>query len=257
MGTGTPGLGRAISSAVVVVVALLAATPCWASEGTLRLHVDWDALGDSLARLQESGREARARVVSESSSKWIDGKPLLVSLVARNWEGASRLAGGPMPATDAVHVSRLSRLLVGRVGWTGGPIVPFVHLGVGQWRDPDPHVLAAPLEYAGQVGAGAELAAIASGYALAVEYDWTRVYADTRDLHGAHLAHARVGRSVRGVARLVRLHPLTLQSSARRNAATMRRMDDARSARGVTREAVRVCYAAPHRDVSTTARGRC
>ena len=156
-----------------------------ASEGALHLHVDWDALGRLIHDLEagtptDASRAhpdaSHARVVEETRSKWFATDGAFVSLVARNWEGASRLAGGPMPATDAIRVSRSSRLIVGRIALTGGKIVPFLQLGLGQWRDPDQHVYDAPLEFASQLGGGFDITHLTRHCALALEYDWTRAY---------------------------------------------------------------------------------
>jgi hypothetical protein len=69
-------------------------------------------------------------------------------------------------------------MVVVRVGLGGGRIVPFVHLGAGQWRDPDQHVLDSPLEVAGEAGAGFD-AKLTRHLSCAVEYDYTTLYRET------------------------------------------------------------------------------
>ncbi len=110
-----------------------------------------------------------------------------VSLVARDWGAARSVAGGPLALTDAIRVSRSSRMAVARVrlseGREGreGRVVPFVQAGLGQWRvdrDVLPH-LPRNTELAAQLGAGLELH-ILPGFDVAAEADWTVLY---RDVH--------------------------------------------------------------------------
>ena len=68
--------------------------------------------------------------------------------------------------------------MVVRIGLGGGRIVPFVHLGAGQWRDPNQHVLDSPLEVAGEAGAGFE-AKLTRRLSCALEYDYTTLYRET------------------------------------------------------------------------------
>jgi hypothetical protein len=153
-----------------------------AADGTTRLRVDWAAFADAYRTLamgastHEADATSRARAVASESSAWF-GSGVLVSIVARDWEGATRLAGGPLAVTDAVRTSRASRMLVTRVGLGGGRIVPYVHLGAGQWRDPDQRRRDAPMEIAGEAGGGFETR-ISRACAVAFEYETTALYRD-------------------------------------------------------------------------------
>ncbi len=154
----------------------------------MRLRVDWSALADSYLQLGAgspspgSDAASHARVVTSESSPWF-GSGLKMSILLRDWQGATHLAGGPMAVTDAIRASSASRMLVARVGLGGGRIVPYIHIGAGQWREPAQRLLYAPVEIAGEAGAGIE-ARIASWCALAVEYDWTAVYIDDHRSNG-------------------------------------------------------------------------
>jgi len=163
------------------VLALLTVAPrADAADGMARLRVDWSSFADAYTTLSAAsvshGGEAssRARVVMSDTSPWL-GAGVMVSIVARDWQGATHLAGGPMSVTDAIRTSRASRMLVARVGLGGGKLVPYVHIGAGQWRDPDQRMRDAPLEIAGEAGAGLETR-VARACAVAVEYDWTSLY---------------------------------------------------------------------------------
>ncbi len=151
-----------------------------AADGMTRLRVDWSAFGDAYRTLaagssaREGDASSRARVVSSDASAWF-GTGAMVSILVRDWQGATHLAGGPMAVTDAIRTSRASRMLVARVGLGGGKIVPYVHIGAGQWRDPDQRMRDAPLEIAGEAGGGFE-ARVSHACAIAVEYDWTSLY---------------------------------------------------------------------------------
>jgi hypothetical protein len=105
-----------------------------------------------------------------------------VHVVARDWDGASSLAGA-LAATDEIRATRTSRMLVTRVGG-GGWLSPFVQVGFGQWRVPDPRVALPCLHYATQAGAGIQ-ATITRTLAFAVEYDWTALYAEPARVEAA------------------------------------------------------------------------
>jgi hypothetical protein len=131
----------------------------------------------------EVGRSARcdgtiwnARV----GSAWFGVAPK-VSLVARDWGTARSLAGGPLAVTDAIRVSRSSRMVLSRIRLGEGRVVPFTQLGLGQWRvdtEMVPH-LPRNVELAAQFGAGVEMR-LYRGWELAAETDLTVLY---REVH--------------------------------------------------------------------------
>jgi predicted nucleic acid-binding Zn ribbon protein len=175
-------LRRWLLSLLLALASIAFAHHAQASDGMGRLHVDWAGFADAYRALTTGAvrgatdLSTRARGVSPESSAWF-GSGVLVSIVARDWQGATRLAGGPLSVTDAVRTSNASRMLVTRVGLGGGRIVPYVHIGAGQWRDPDQHLRDAPLTVAAEAGAGFETL-IDRRCAVAFEYETTALYRD-------------------------------------------------------------------------------
>jgi hypothetical protein len=73
-------------------------------------------------------------------------------------------------------------MMLARVGFGDGILVPFAQIAVGQWRvdsDVMPGWVCNP-EVAGQVGAGLELRVLNS-YSIAIETDYTALYREQRE----------------------------------------------------------------------------
>jgi hypothetical protein len=155
------------------------------AETTARWSVDWSKLGDvihngaaSLLPL-ETPHPAQERYDNRSpppGSPWLfpnEAVRLAVSLVARDWGGAQLLVGH-LTLIDQLRLSRSSRMIVTRVRMAQGPIVPFVHVGIGQWRVDTELLPRRPrdVETAAQLGAGFEFA-FSHAFALAIEADHT------------------------------------------------------------------------------------
>ncbi len=194
-----PGVGgRLLVTGMALAVSLSMASEARAeSVGGLstRLTVDWASeLGKGvtwLAAQSEHGPEAPARPTElgsattttssgELGSAWFGVAPR-VSFVARDWGGAKSLAGGPIAVTDAIRVSRSSRMVMSRIRLGEGRVVPFAQLGLGQWRvDTEwmPH-LPRNVEVAGQFGAGVEVH-VARNWEIAAETGLTVLY---REVH--------------------------------------------------------------------------
>jgi hypothetical protein len=182
-------LGRlALFSGVAAM--MIAANASDARADMPRLSVDWErvlAKGESWAaeqseKTRESHHEAAPEVGGTAAlgSAWFGVAPK-VSLVARDWGGAQRLAGGPVALTDVLRVSRSYRMVMTRIRLGEGRIVPFTQLGLGQWRvDTDfmPH-LPRNVEVAAQFGGGIEMHLV-KGWDLAAETDLTVLY---REIH--------------------------------------------------------------------------
>jgi hypothetical protein len=80
-----------------------------------------------------------------------------LSLIARDWDAAQLLLGHLSPI-DEVLRERSKRMVLMRRRLADGPLVPFVQLGLGQWRvDPDMPGIPHDVVLAAQLGAGAEL----------------------------------------------------------------------------------------------------
>ena len=157
------------------------------------LSIDWSKLGGLLRRPEapigpaaEGWRtELASRVAPDrapSDSPLLGGPrgmPGLAgcSLVARDWESATLLVGHMSP-TDQVRRSRSRRMVILRERLLEGPIVPFLQLGLGQWRvDPDTPAVPHEVLLAGQFGFGIELA-LTPWAAMAIEADATLLQPD-------------------------------------------------------------------------------
>jgi hypothetical protein len=80
-----------------------------------------------------------------------------LSVIARDWDAAQLLVGHLAPI-DQVLRERSKRMLLMRRRLADGPLVPFLQLGLGQWRvDPDMPAIPHDVVLAGQLGGGAEL----------------------------------------------------------------------------------------------------
>jgi hypothetical protein len=99
------------------------------------------------------------------------------SLVAHDW-GGPRLFVGHLSPVDQMRLSRSSRMLVGRIRVPLARVVPFVQLGLGQWRiDPELLPYRNDAAYAAQLGYGFEV--MVSPHATVVfEADSTFLYRD-------------------------------------------------------------------------------
>jgi hypothetical protein len=80
---------------------------------------------------------------------------------------------GRLAPTDEVKRGRSRRMVLLRGPLADGPVAPFAQVGLGQWRiDPDMPAMPHDAVFAGQVGAGVELA-LASWVSIALEVDCT------------------------------------------------------------------------------------
>jgi hypothetical protein len=177
---------RTFGKQIVLVCAAAAAfclTSAARAETSARWSVDWaklaDVVNDGAAGLLplETPHPAQERYEgASSSSPWLfpnETVRLAVSLVARDWGGAQLLVGH-LTLIDQLRLSRSNRMIVTRVRIAQGPIVPFVHAGIGQWRVDTELLPMLPrdVETAAQLGAGFELA-LSRSIALAIEADHT------------------------------------------------------------------------------------
>jgi hypothetical protein len=190
-----------------VVAAVLATILLWTSsahaDGSARWAVEWGKLGDVIREMpasflpvgtHRSVLERPEPIADEPTRK----QPfrLALSLVARDWGGAQLLVGH-LSLIDQLRLIQSSRMFVTRVRVGEGAIVPFAHLGLGQWRVDTELMPSLPrdVEVAAQFGAGFEIA-FSRGIALAVEADHTYLIRDqhqpqmvsTPHLWGASLA---------------------------------------------------------------------
>jgi hypothetical protein len=169
---------RAFAALTVLVASLAVPGAAFADEG--RLTLDWDKVLSDVRSLSAPRPETRSLLPKQNApaepTRWVGLSPH-VSLVARDWGEAHRIAGGHLALTDEIRLSRSSRMVFTRVRLADGRFAPFAHLGIGQFRlDPD-HTLVIHRreDVAAQMGGGFELR-IRQGWALALEWDFTVLY---------------------------------------------------------------------------------
>ncbi len=172
--------GRCLVGACAALAAALTGAT---ARGDAHLAVEWTKLAELLpppALLNvPPGAAWRAELAEHASLRKPDADPPLLetlrgmgrySIVARDWD-ASRVVMGKLAPTDQVRRSR--RMVLMRERLLEGPIVPFVQVGLGQWRvDPDALNATHPALLAGQAGAGIELV-LSTWAAVAIEADCT------------------------------------------------------------------------------------
>lgn len=167
-----------------------------ADEG-LRVSIQWARLADALhngglLRSQEAWFPAsggRAHFLPTDRLVGWHLSPQL-SVVARDWSGAQPIVGN-LALTDRMRLSRSSRMVISRLRFTDGGVVPFAQAGIGQWRvDTDlMPVLPPDTEPAGALGAGLEFCVDQSAV-LGVETDYTILYRQQHEpqmISGPHL----------------------------------------------------------------------
>ena len=128
--------------------------------------------------LRTDGRTGSA---GTATNPWFGVDPH-VSVVARDWGEGFRLYGAPMALSDQLRLTRSSRMIMSRVRVGTGRIVPFVQLGVGQWRV-DTTTLPAmhyDVEIASHAGWGIE-AHLAKNLDLVAESSTTFIMRDSRE----------------------------------------------------------------------------
>jgi len=179
---------RSFVRAAALASGLAICTPAEAEP--LRLQVDWVKTvllgqqwlldGAAMEKASGDGRVVAGGGSSESPSGWIGLAPH-VSVLGRDW-GEAHLFVGRLATTDVFRLSRSNRMVVTRVRFGDGVVVPFGQIGVGQWRV-DTDMMpgwACDMEVAAQLGAGLELR-VGRVYAIALEADFTALYRDQRE----------------------------------------------------------------------------
>lgn len=161
-------MGRTLGVTLAAVMGLstLATTahadPAHGGVDWMRLLVQLDGLARGKAEKRSPATEARSPdpAPNNAGNAWFGVEPKL-TLVARDWASAYRLAGDRLSLVDAMRLSASTRMVLSRVRMSdlrSTRVVPFVQMGAGQWRT-DPNLL--PLtprstELAAQFGGGIE-----------------------------------------------------------------------------------------------------
>jgi hypothetical protein len=189
------GLRLGITIAGVVVGATLSTSA--SADGPMA--VDWSRV---LVEVDHFARHGAAEVAQGSSSSivtsehtsqplehnagnaWFGVAPS-VTLVARDWGEAYRLAGDRLSLPDEMRLSSSTRMIVSRARLSDSHIsriTPFAQLGAGQWRTDTnimPH-LHRSTEIAAQVGGGFEMR-VAHRWELAWETSATLLIREERE----------------------------------------------------------------------------
>ena len=185
-GARCPRIPRLVSAALASL-AVVVTTPAHANPA--HLQVDWiKTVLDAQQWLGASAFASRSGapgglglppplLAAEEPGAIVGSKPHW-SLVGRDWNQSFGLSGR-LSVLDAFHLSQDSRMVVARVGFGDGAIVPFAQVGLGQWRV-DKNWLplwVSDTEVATQIGAGMELR-VRGAYSVAAEADYTVLYRD-------------------------------------------------------------------------------
>ena len=155
-----------VTLAAVLGLSALATTahadPARGGTDWMRLLVQLDGLARGKPERRSPASEPRSSdpAPNNAGNAWFGVDPK-VTLVARDWASAYRLAGDRLSLVDAMRLSASTRMVLSRVRMSdlrSTRVVPFVQVGAGQWRT-DPNLL--PLtprstELAAQFGAGIE-----------------------------------------------------------------------------------------------------
>jgi hypothetical protein len=59
---------------------------------------------------------------------------LRTSIVARDWHGAFAVSGEGSLLSDSFRLTRSSRMMIGRVTFGNWRVMPYAHVGLGEWR---------------------------------------------------------------------------------------------------------------------------
>jgi hypothetical protein len=185
---------RHLSLLFAVIVGSTVTSTALADEG-LHLRVDWSGLaallreGTPSVLPRESLRSpTQDREAASEQAPWLGLAPR-VSLVARDW-GSSQVLWGQLSLTDQLRLTRSSRMVVTRVRFANGRIVPFAQVGLGQWRVDTTLLPSLPSDAhtAAQLGGGFELE-VAPRASLALEADCTMLDQEGRALDSVAAGH--------------------------------------------------------------------
>ncbi len=143
-------------------------------------------LSQLVKRSLASGRpqpRQRPRIEPDRSDPSIAKLDLLhTSIVARDWRGAFAISGAGSLLSDSFRLTRSSRMMVGRITLGNWRLVPFAHLGLGEWRTDRDFLPFMPRnqEFATQFSGGIELR-ISKQTRLATEADYTVLCREKRE----------------------------------------------------------------------------
>jgi hypothetical protein len=159
----------------VAAVALGAATTLVAAPAHADQPVDWNKVLLEVDHFVRSGKVESAQPkttrrtseeqlnldepnVNNMGNAWFGVAPK-VTLVARDWQSSTRLAGDKMGFIDNFRLAASTRMVVSRVRLNSARFTPFMQLGIGQWRVDTRYAptMNREVEIAGQLGTGFEM----------------------------------------------------------------------------------------------------
>jgi hypothetical protein len=131
-----------------------------------------------------TGERTTQLYVQNAGNAWFGVAPH-VSLVARDWGGAFKLAGDQLSLADSMRLTSSTRMVMSRVrfGDFGTTLVtPFAQMGFGQWRTDSKVLPLTPssTEIAAQVGGGVEIH-VSRSWQIACETSATMFLRDSRE----------------------------------------------------------------------------
>ena len=137
----------------------------------------------------ERGEERVARSTTPvDADRVADAKPRVVrrafrlSIVARDWHAGYMVAGEGLLLTDTFRLTRSSRMMLSRMHFGNGSLVPFAHVGFGEWRFDNEILPLMPRdqEFASQFSGGLELR-VSRQARVAWEADYTVLCRERRE----------------------------------------------------------------------------
>lgn len=120
--------------------------------------------------------------MNAAGAAWVGVAPR-VSLVARDWGEAYRLAGDRLSLVDEMRLSSSTRMVLSRVRLSSiSRVTPFAQIGIGQWRTDTNLLPFSPrtTEVAAQVGGGFEMR-LAPQWQIACEVGTIQFIRDNRE----------------------------------------------------------------------------
>jgi hypothetical protein len=135
-------------------------------------------LTDTNATAAQPERVAASHV-QVARSGWVSFAPTL-SLVARDWSSAYRVAGERLALVEGLRLTSSTRMVLGRVRLNDSRISPYAQVGLGQWRT-DPYLLPLSQRYteiAAQTAGGIELRLMGT-WQMALESTMTVLYRES------------------------------------------------------------------------------
>lgn len=123
----------------------------------------------------------QANHVQDAGSTWFGVAPTM-SLVARDWSSAYKVAGERLALVDALRLTSSTRMVLARVRLNQSRVSPFAQVGLGQWRT-DPYLLPLSARYteiAAQGACGVEVRLLGT-WQIALETTLTTLYRETRE----------------------------------------------------------------------------